>query len=101
MTLLEKYCKGDFGTLVFPDLDYTLKRAISALSSETQDTKEGYYALLVFLLKQFWTLIDVSKMINFINKETSNSNIKKKSEWTHFATGWLLSLSAIIEAFDS
>ena len=99
-SLLDKYCKGDLGKLVFPDLDYTVKRAISALSSESQEVKEGYFALLVFLLKTFWQLFDIGKTIDFIVKETANSNVKKKSEKTHFAAGRLLFLSAIIEAYD-
>jgi len=98
LEMLKKYSKGDFGTAVFADLDYSIKRIISGLSSENSEVKEGYFLVLVLLFKNFWVLFDKSKLINYIVEETKNSKALKKSEKTHFSVGRLLCFNSVIEA---
>jgi len=96
--MLQKYMKGHFGPNAFPDLDYSIKRLVSGLGSDSAECKEGYFLALVLIIKQFWSLISKENLIKHIVEETLNSKALKKSEKSHFAVGRLLSFNAIVEA---
>lgn len=50
---LSKYNKGDFGTSVFLDLDFAIRRLVTGLASEDLELKEGYFLAFVYVLKAF------------------------------------------------
>lgn len=94
-SLLKKYQSGDLGQ-ISADLNYTLKRLISGLSSELSVHKQGYFLTLVLLLKAFD--VDSKKLITYMLSETKDGKAMKRSEKHHFGSCRLLILSAVVEA---
>lgn len=77
------------------DIDYTIKKIIGMLTSETTKTQFNFTPVLTLILTKFEE-IDVEKYLSFIGKECSIKNAVKKSEHKHFHLGKILAIHSLI-----
>ena len=77
------------------DIDYTIKKIIGLLTSETTKTQFNFTPTLTLILTKFEE-IDVEKYLSFIGKECSIKNAVKKSENKHFHLGKVLAIHSLI-----
>ena len=89
--------KGDLGSGMSADLNYTLKRLVRGLTSENHGVKRGFFLAFVSVLRQFKTQIEMPKLIKFVEEETKTSKLMKNPEINALALGQMMCLSAMVE----
>ena len=80
------------------DLNYTLKRVISGLTSDIHNVKKGFFLVAVDVFTRFKKKIDFPKLIKFIRKETKTTSTMKNPEVHSLVLGKMVCLSALVDS---
>ena len=94
----QKYLSGDLGEGMSADLNYTLKRVISGLTSDIHNVKKGFFLVAVEVFTRFKKKIDFPKLIKFIRKETKTTSTMKNPEVHSLVLGKMICLSALVDS---
>jgi hypothetical protein len=97
--MMQKYSTGDLGKDMTPDLNYTIKRLVRGLTSDTSSTKKGFFFASVQVYARFAQQINCFKLLQHVVKLTKTSKTNMKNpEINALNMGQMLTLSAVVES---
>jgi len=79
------------------DVNYTVKRLVRGLASDSHQLKKGFFLALSQVLDRFKKQTDCQKLIKFMAEECKTNKGMKNPEINALAIGKLMCLSAIVE----
>jgi len=66
--VIQKYAKGDLGAAMTPDLNYTIKRLVRGLTSDSSSTKKGFFYASTQVYARFANQIDCQMLLKHIRE---------------------------------
>lgn len=86
------------GPLVYPDLDFTVKKLLKGATTATRSTQIGYSAALGQVLMRLGSLLELKSLLELVHTECSLKNAVRKSEHSHFLQAKLLVMLQVVRA---